>query len=261
MNIVVCIKQVPDTASKIVVRDGQIDESGLTWILNPYDEYAVEEALRIKEKRGGKVTLVSLGPSRVLDTIKSTLALGADEAFHLNDPAFEQGDPYTTALVLVAALRKIPYDLIWCGWKGVDGDYGLTGIYLADMLDLPHVSFVVKQEIAADGKSAVVEKEIEGGREQVEVSLPAVFTAQKGLNEPRYASLKGIMAVKRKTILEWSLKDLDLTPDQVGSIGALTEVVNISSPQARQEGRILTGSPPEVAAELVRLLHEEAKVI
>lgn len=270
MNIVVCIKQVPDTASKIQVSAGQVDETGLTWVTNPYDEYAVEEALRIKEKLGGTVTLVTVGPERAREALKAELARGADEGIHLKDPAFDGSDAFATAKILAAALKKLPYsgrygnlpyDMVWCGWKGVDYDQAQTAIYLAEMLDLPHVSFVVKLDVAPDGKSAVAEREVEGAREVVETSLPAVFTAQKGLNEPRYASLKGIMAVKKKVIPEWGLAQLGLSPEEVGAKGSATEIVDVTLPPARQAGRIVPGAPAEAARELVRLLREEAKVI
>lgn len=262
MNQVVCVKQVPDTASQIKIVDSRVDYEGLQWVMNPYDEYALEEALRIKERLGqGKITLLAVGPERVVEALKQGLAVGADEAIHLKDTAFEGGDPFATAKVLAAALKKWPYDLVWAGWKGVDHDHGIVGIALAELLGLPHVSFLVKVEIAADQKSATVEKEIEGGRELIQVELPAVFTAQKGLNEPRYPSLKGIMAVKNKPIAEWGLAELGLSAQEVGAAGSLTEWVNTSPPPPRKPGRILEGTPQEMAKELVRLLHEEAKVI
>ncbi len=258
MNIVVCLKQVPDTASKIVVKDGRVLEEGLTWVVNPYDEYAVEEALRIKEKLGGKVTLVTVGPERAKQALKDALALGADEGIHVTDPAFEGVGPYGVATILAAALQKIPYDMIWAGWKGVDLDQGQTAIILAEKLGLPHVSFVTKIDIAPDGKSATVQREVEGGKEVVQTQLPAVFTAQKGLNEPRYASLKGIMAVKKKVIPEWKAADLGLNPDGLGS--RKVELVEVVPPPERAAGRVIPGAPEEAAKELVRLLHEEAKV-
>ncbi|MFQ6059384.1 MAG: electron transfer flavoprotein subunit beta/FixA family protein [Anaerolineae bacterium] len=262
MNIIVCIKQVPDTASRIEVKDGKVVEEGLTWVINPYDEYAIEEALRIKERFGeGKVTLVTMGPERAKDALKGGLALGADEAVHLMDPAFEGSDPYATAKVLAQALEKMDYDLIFCGWKGVDHDEGQTAIILAEMLNLPHVSFVVKLDIAEDRSKAVAHRQVEGAKEVVETPLPAVFTAQKGLNEPRYASLRGIMAVKKKTIAQWGAADLGLDPSTVGSEGSLTEMVEVVPPPERPPGRIIPGEPAEAARELVRLLREEAKVI
>ncbi len=258
MNIIVCIKQVPDTASTIEVRDGRVVEEGLTWVTNPYDEYAVEEALRLREEHGGKVTLITVGPQRAKQALKDELARGADDGIHCLDPAFEGLDPYGVATVLASAIRKVgEYDMIWCGWKGVDWDHGQVAIILAEMLGLPHLSFVTKIEVQ-DGK-AVVEREVEGGREVLETPLPAVFTAQKGLNEPRYASLKGIMAVKRKVIPEWSAADLGLDPEALK--GLKVETVEVVPPPERPPGRIIPGTPEEAARELARLLREEAKVI
>lgn len=262
MNIVVCIKHVPDTASKIEVKGGKVVEEGLAWVVNPYDEYAAEEALRIKERFGeGKVTLVTMGPERAKEGLKAELAKGADEAIHLTDSAFEGSDPYATAKILAQALQKIDYDLIFCGWKGVDHDEGQTAVILAEMLNLPHVSFVVKLDISEDGSQAVAQRQVEGAKEIVETPLPAVFTAQKGLNEPRYASLRGIMSVKKKTIAEWGAEDLGLDPSSVGSEGSLTEMVEVVPPPERPPGRVIPGEPEEAVKELVRLLREEAKVI
>jgi len=256
MNIVVCIKQVPDTASRIEVRGGRIVEDGLQWVTNPFDEYAVEEALRLREKHGGTVTLVAVGPARAKDALKQELARGADEAVLCIDPAFEGLDPLCVAQVLRAAVQKIGFDMVWGGWKGADDDAGLTPIYLAELLGVPHVSFVSKFEVR-DGR-AVCEREVEGGREVIETSLPAVFTAQKGLNEPRYPSLKGIMAVKKKVIPEWTAADLGLSADQ---LTRGIELVEVEPPPERKAGRIVSGTPEEAARELARLLRTEAKVI
>ena len=262
MNIVVCIKQVPDTASTIEVKEGKVVEDELAWVVNPYDEYATEEALRIKERFGeGKVTLITMGPERAKDALKAELAKGADDAIHLTDPAFEGSGPYATANILAQALQKVDYDLILCGWKGVDHDDGQTAIILAEMLNLPHVSFVVKLDIAEDGGKAVAQRQVEGAKEIVETSLPAIFTAQKGLNEPRYASLRGIMSVKKKTIAEWGAEALGLDPSSVGQEGSLTEVVEVVPPPERPPGRVIPGETEEAVRELVRLLREEAKVI
>lgn len=262
MNIVVCIKQVPDTASRIEVVDGRVKEETLTWVVNPYDEYAIEEALRIKEAHGeGKITLITVGPERAKEALKTALALGPDEAIICKDPAFEGSDSYGVATILSRALQKLDYDMVWCGWKGVDQDQGQVGIMLAELLGMPHVSFVVKLELSEDGTRAIAHREVEGGYETVETPLPAVFSAQKGLNEPRYASLRGIMAVKKKTILEWGAADLGLDPAQIGSAGARIETVEVIPPPQRQAGRIIEGAPEEAARELVRLLREEAKVV
>jgi len=253
------IKQVPDTATRIQdrVKDGTVDTDGVTWIVSPYDEYAVEEALRIRERHGGTVTLVSLGPERAQAALKDMLALGADEAVHLWDPAFDGLGPRATARVLAAAARKLPYDLILAGWKGVDHDEGLVPIYLAHELDIPHASFVVKVAFA-DGRADVT-REIEGGRERLDVALPAVLTAQKGLNEVRYASLKGIMAVKRKEIPTWDAAAIGLDPAELPERGVAW--LGVERPPDRKAGRRIQGTPSEAAAELVRLLRDEAKVL
>lgn len=261
MNTVVLIKQVPDTATRIQDRaaNGRVDLSGVTWVVNPYDEYAVEEALRLKAAHGGTVTLIALGPERVTSALKDMLALGADEAVQLVDPALDGLGAQATAAVLAAAIRKLPAppDMIWAGWKGVDDDQGLVPIYLAHALDLPHVSFVVKIDV--DGPRAVIQREVEGGKETVETPLPAVLTAQKGLNEVRYASLKGIMAVKRKEIPTWDAAALGIDPASLG--GRAVETIEVTPPPERPSGRMLGGTPAEAARELARLLREEAKVI
>lgn len=259
MDSVVLIKQVPDTASRIQdrVKDGGVDLAGVTWITNPYDEYAVEEALRTKEKLGGTVTLVSLGPERVQSALKDMLALGADEAVHVWDEAFAGLDAHGLAVVLAATLGKLSYQLLWSCWKGVDDDQGLVPIYLAYRLGLPHVAMVVAAEFHGD--RATVRREVEGGKEVLDVPLPAVLMAQKGLNEPRYASLKGIMAVKRKEIPTWDAAALGLDPASLPP--PAVEVLAVERPPDRPPGRKLVGTPQETTGELVRLLHEEAKVL
>lgn len=261
MNIVVLIKQVPDTASNIQnrVSDGRVDLEGVTWVTNPYDEYAVEEALRLKEKLGGSVTLIALGPERVDSALKEMLALGADEAIHVWDPAFAGIGLQASAAVLAAAIARLEAtpDMIWTGWKGVDADQGLLPIYLAEALGLPHLSFVVS--VSVENGRVSVEREVEGGKERLEAPLPAVLSAQKGLNEVRYASLKGIMAVKRKQIPVWDAAALGLDPATLPA--TRVETLSVERPPERGSGRILGGTAAEAAAELVRLLHEEAKVI
>lgn len=259
VNSVVLIKQVPDTATQIHtrVKDGRVDLEGVTWVVGPYDEYAVEEAIRSREAHGGTVTLVTLGPERADDALKSMLALGADEAVRVWDDAFGSLGPRATAAVLAAVVRKLPHDVVWTGWKSVDADAGLVPIYLAAALGLPHVSFVVGVERADAGLR--LRREIEGGKEIVETSVPAVLSAQKGLNEVRYATLKGIMAVKSKSIPVWGPADIGLSPSDLPAAGI--ETIAIEAPAERGTGRIITGTPTEAAQELVRVLHTEAKVI
>lgn len=261
MNIIVCMKRTPDTATKITVKDGQIDPACLdTWIINPYDEYAIEEALQINERSGGgKITLVSIGPPEAQETIRKGLAMGCDEAVHLVDEAFADLDPLGAAKVLAAAIRKLgDFDLIYTGWKGVDEDHGQTGIYLAEFLGLPHVSMAVKVNEIGDGQ-ALVEREVEGGHELVRTSLPAIFTAQKGEHEPRYPTLRGIMGAKKKPFHTWSAADLGL---DTADLRPVQTTVSVSLPPQRQVGRIVGGETvQEQARELARLLREEAKVI
>jgi len=262
MNILVFVKQVPDTETRIQLRNGSVDTSGVKWVANPYDEFAIEEALRIREKQGsGKVTVISLGPDRVKEAIKYALSLGADEGVHVKGDGLALADPLAVATVLAAAARKLGFDLILTGKQGVDHDWSQAGIILAELLDLPHVSVVVHLELDAATKQGKAKREVEGGDELVEFSLPAVITAQKGLNEPRYASLKGIMAVKKKVIPELTLADLGVDPATVSESAASIRFVEFSLPPPRQAGRILEGDPAITVPELVRILHKEAKVL
>jgi electron transfer flavoprotein beta subunit len=262
MNIVICVKQVPDTETKIKVKDGQVDHTETKYVVNPYDEYAIEEGLRIKERLGeGKITLMTTGPERAKDALKSGLAVGADEAIHVVDEAFEGSDPYATALILSKALEKMDYDIIFCGKQGVDEDHAQVGIALAELLDIPHVSVVTKLEIAEDRKSAVAHREVEGGHEVVETPLPAVITAQKGLNEPRYASIKGIMAVKKKVIPELNADEVGVDRDKVGSEAAKIRFVEVKLPAERVAGRIFDEDPVQDAIKVAHLLRDEAKIL
>ncbi len=262
MNIVVCVKQVPDTETKIRVKDGRVDHSETKYVVNPYDEYAIEEGLRIKERTGeGTITLVSMGPERAKDALKSGLAVGAEEAIHLVDEAFEGSDPYATALVLSKALQKLDYDIIFCGKQGVDEDHAQVGIILAELLDIPHVSVVTKLEISDDGKSILAHREVEGGHEVVEAPLPAVITAQKGLNEPRYASIKGIMAVKKKVIPEWNAQEIGVEATSVGLDAAKVSFVEVSLPPERESGQVFAEDPVQDAIKVAHLLRDEAKIL
>ena len=256
MNIIACVKQVPDTESQIRVKpDGSgIDDTGIKWVMNPYDEYGVEEGLRLKEKLGGEMTIVSLGPARALESIRTALAMGADKGIHINDPAFDGADAYVTATALAAAIRNIPYDIIFCGQRAIDDDSGQVGAILAELLNIPQVTVVTKIDV--DGNSAKVIRPIEGAQLLIESSLPAVITAQKGLNEPRYASLPGIMKAKKKPVEVRDAASLGVTVD------VKARVVKTLPPPARSPGKIICGEDPAAKAkELARLLREEAKVI
>jgi electron transfer flavoprotein beta subunit len=258
LKIIVCVKQVPDTESRIrVAPDGKsISEGELNWIVSPYDEFAIEEALRIKEKKGGEVVLVTLGPDRAQSALRSGLAMGADSAVHLKDPLFEPLDTLGTARALAAAIRPLSPDLVLTGQQGVGGDNSQVPGLLAEILDLPQVTMAVKIELG-EGK-ATIEREIEGAHEVWETSLPAVVSAQKGLNEPRYASLKGIMAAKKKTI---EAKDAAALGLEAEDLVPRTKVVALELPAARPGVKMIPGDADAQVKELLRLLHEEAKVL
>jgi electron transfer flavoprotein beta subunit len=262
MNSIVCLKEVPDTETRIEVQGGKVVEEGIQYVVNPYDEFALEEALKWQEAHGGKVILVSLGPERARESILKGLAMGADEVYQLADEAFQGGDAYATAKALAAAIQKVgEYDAIFCGKQAVDVDNHAVGVMLAELLDLPHVSVVSRLEIDAEAKTARAERDIEGGREVVETPLPAVFTAQKGLNEPRYPSFRGIRQAQRKPFNIWTPADVDLDAGDVGAAGAKLEVIEVLPPPERPPGRIVEGEPADVAKEVARLLRDEAKVI
>ena len=247
---VVCVKQVPDTETRVkLAADGRnLDPAGVTWVLNPYDEYAAEQALRVREQQGGgEVVAISVGGAGVQTTLRNVLALGADRAVHLKSE-LAAPDPLAVARALAAEIRGLGPSLVWFGKQAVDDDQAQVGPVVAELLDLPCVT--VAATFALEGEKVTVEREIEGGREVVELALPAVITADKGLNEPRYASLKGIMAAKKKPIEE--------KPAELGEPNL--EVVALELPPARAAGRIV-GQGAEAVVELVRALREDAKVI
>ena len=262
MNSIVCLKQVPDTEAQLKVKSEGIGTDGVKFIISPYDEYGVEEALVQKEKAGaGEVSILCLGPDRCVEAIRTGLAMGADKAFHIDDPACDGSDAMATAKVLAEQIKKMDgYDLIFCGKQAIDDDQGQVGVALAEHLGLPHASLVTKVEVA-DGK-AKVNRQIVGGEQIVELPLPCVITAQKGLNEPRYASLPGIMKAKKKPLSPVKIADLGIDAATTGAAGSKTKAGNFSSPPARTEAKIIAGeSPEEKAAALAKALREEAKVI
>ena len=250
MKIAVCIKRVPDSETRVkIAADGKsLDEAGVKFILNPYDEFAVEEALRRKEKAGpGEVVVVALGPAVAQETIRTALAMGADRGVLLQSDRIPT-DGLEVAKALAAELKGAGFDLILFGKMAIDDYNHQVGPMVAELLDLPCVTTVAHLEIK--GGKGVAEREIEGGVEVVEFPLPAVLTTDKGLNEPRYPALKGIMAAKKKP--------LDVKPAMLGP-GAL-EILALMPPPERKEGKIV-GEGPAAVPELVRLLREEAKVL
>lgn len=252
MNIVVCIKRVPATDSRIKLgEDGQsIDSSQIEWIISPYDEIAMEAALQLKEAAGeGEVTVLSLGPAESTKQLRTCLAMGADKAVLLTDGEASRRDAGSTAAVLAEAVGALSPDLVLCGCRAIDRDQGQVGLLLAARLDMPCVTEIRKLELV-DGKALIERPGDNGTSETWELALPAVLTCAKGLNEPRYASLKGIMKAKKKPIDQ---KDVD---PGAGSLA----VRSLELPAPRREGRIV-GEGPEAVDELVRLLREEAKVL
>jgi electron transfer flavoprotein beta subunit len=264
VNILVCLKQVPDTESQIkIAPDGiSIATENIKWIINPYDEYAVEEALRLREKFGGEVTIIGVGPKRVTESIRTALAMGADKGILVDDPAITGSDSLGIARILAAVIKDLDYDIILCGKQGVDDDYGIVGSILAELLGIPQISVVLKVEVSEDASTVKAHREVEGGTLVIESPLPALITAQKGLNEPRYASLPGIMKAKKKPLDVKTIADLGLDASQVGEAGTKIKIMQITPPDEREAGKIVEGeTPQEMAINLVRLLHEEAKII
>jgi electron transfer flavoprotein beta subunit len=257
VEIVACLKQVPDTESQIkVAADGKsIDTADIKWVMNPYCEFGVEEALRLKEKFGGTVTVVSVGPARVVESLRTALAMGADKAIHVETETTEI-DPLSTAELLAAAIKEIPFNIILCGQRAVDNDQAQAGTALAELLDIPHVALAVKEETAEDQSTVKVDSQVEGQTMVYELTLPVLMTAQKGLNEPRYASLPGIMKAKKKPLDKKDPAALGVT------VGQRMELLEITPPPSRAPGKIIEGeSVQDKVVELVRLLHEEAKVV
>ena len=262
MEIVVLVKQVPDTESLIqIAGDGvSIKTDDIKWVMNPYDEIAVEEALQIREAQGGTVTILSLGPQKAQETIRTALAMGADKGVHINDPAAEGSDALATAKILAAALKDMPCDLIIAGQRAVDEDNYQVAAAVAEYMGVPQISLVAKAEVG-DGK-ITCHRTIEGGTVVIEASLPALFTTQRGLNEPRYASLPGIMKAKKKPLDVKTIADLGIDPATVGSANRKVKITSLNFPPERQAVRMIEGdSAGAIGGELVRVLHEETKVI
>jgi electron transfer flavoprotein beta subunit len=255
LKIGVCVKQVPDTASKIRVKDDHsgISEENLKFVVSPYDEYAVEEALRTREKAAGSdVTVFTAGPKRAAEALRSALAMGADRAVHVNTDGLPLLDGLATARLLAARVQAAGMELLFTGRQAADDDNAQVSQMIAECLGWPHVTAVSKFELSPDGKRARIERDVDAGAKEVwDVELPAVVGATKGLNEPRYASLKGIMQAKTKPLEEVPAEKLE--PVAVGS--------NYRTPPERPAGKLFKDDPKGAAAQVAKLLREEAKVI
>lgn len=257
MDIYVIMKRTFDTEEKLIIENGTINESGAAFIINPYDEYAIEEAIQLKDRHGGEVTVVTVGDEESEKELRTALAMGADKAVLVNtQDDLEEGDEYTTAVILAEFFKNNEFDIILGGNVAIDGGSGQVGPRLAELLDIPYVTTITKLEI--NGGSAVVEHDVEGDIETVEVSLPILVTAQQGLNEPRYPSLPGIMKAKKKPFEELEIDDLDLEEEDVE---AKTKVLDIYLPPEKEAGKVLDGELEDQVKELVSLLQKEAKVI
>jgi electron transfer flavoprotein beta subunit len=265
MKIVSCMKAVPDAASRLVINETKtwIKDRELTFVASEADNYALEEALRLKEKCGGEVVVISMGGEEAARILRSGLAMGADRAIHLLDPGFKSSDELTTAHALSKAIQNDGgADLVLTGVQSDDLGTGMTGTMIAEFLGCPHATVVVGIDASADTKSLRARRELEGGiNETVELAMPALLTIQFGINQPRYASLKGIMAAKKKELKVWSAADLGLSESEVGQAGAMYEVKEVLIPKQKSRVEILGGTPEEAAAKLVEKLRKEAKVL
>lgn len=257
MNIYVLLKRTFDTEEKITVTNGKINEDGAEFIINPYDEYAVEEAIQVRDAQGGEVTVVTVGGEEAEKQLRTALAMGADKAVLINtEDDVENGDQFTTAKILAEYLKDKDADLILGGNVAIDGGSGQVGPRVADQLGIPYVTTITKLEI--NGSTATITRDVEGDSEVIETSLPVLVTAQQGLNEPRYPSLPGIMKAKKKPLDELELDDLDLEEDDVE---AKTKTIEIYLPPKKEAGKVLQGDLADQVKELVNLLHSEAKVV
>ena len=254
MNIIVCIKQVPAKDAPLSIAGNWIRESDIGFEMNEPDSYALEEALRLKEKHGGEVIALSMGPERVKQTIKEALAKGADRGIHIADDNFAQLDPLGSAKSIAAAIKQQKHDLVLTGLQSDDKGFGQTGVLLASVLDVPHATIIMAIEV--DGQKMKLKRELEAGWFQhIECPLPAVLTIQSGINKVRYATLKGIMAAKKKEITT-------IARESLGVSAELTQrVEKIYVPTKTKKTEFLTGTPKEVANKLVEKLKFEARVI
>ncbi len=288
MNIVVCVKQVPDIEGRIIVEKGVVSLQELvpSYVISSLDLLAIEESIRIKEGEGrGQVTLVSLGDSSAEDALRKGLAMGADDAILLCDPIFDDGDSYITARTLAKIIGSISYDLVLCGQRADDTQAGQVGTYVAGMLGVPLVRGVVKVDIGSEGSKLAVQRKLEkGDREVVECSLPALLTMEAGLNSPRNPTIKGIMKARSKEIVKYDAKQLGLSPEEPGVAGSKTTVTGLTPPKPRMKGlfvpdsklssveklrlimeggiiqkksNLLEGNPKEVAAQLVEFFKQQ----
>ncbi len=258
MNIIVCIKQVPETTEvRINPQTNTLIREGVKSIINPFDMYAIEEALRLKEKFAGNTTVLSMGPPQAEAALREAISMGIDEGILLCDQAFAGSDTWATSYTLAEAIKKIGnFDLIICGKQASDGDTAQVGPGISAHLDIPQVTYVKKIEEVKE-KSLRLERMMEEGFEVIQTPLPCLITVVKEINEPRLPSLRGMMRAKSAKITVWTQKELNLDPKDIGLSGSPTQVVKIFTPPPRTGGQILQGDIPEVAAKLLDLIKDE----
>jgi electron transfer flavoprotein beta subunit len=260
MHAVVCITQVPDTQElQVDFNAGAIKRNGVPLVVNPFDEFAIEEAVRLKEKHGGNVTAVTLGPPSADEALRTALAMGCDGAVHLLDEAFDGGDTWATAVALAKAVEKVgEYDVLFFGKTTFDGDTGQVATRVAALLELPMLNFVAKiDEIDFDAKVVKVERLLEMGREVVRAPLPAAISVVKEINEPRYPSLLGIRKAKKVDVPTWDAAALGLDAESVGSSGSLCKMERLYQPPARAGGEIVPGEPADAAKAVAEKLIDQ----
>lgn len=258
MNIVVLIKQVPDTTDvKIDPKTGTLIREGVPSIINPDDKHAIEEALQLRERFGGKVTVISMGPPQAMDALRESKAMGVDDNILLSDRAFAGADTWATSYTLSMAIKKVgDYDLIICGRQAIDGDTAQVGPQVAECLDLPQITYVRKIKI--DGKKLTAERALEDGFERIETQLPALITVIKDLNKPRYPSVRGIVEACRDAEYPiWTAKDIDAEPNNIGLDGSPTQVKRSFAPEPHGAGLILEGTTEQMAKDLVVKLKDD----
>lgn len=254
MNIIVCIKQVPDTAEvKINPITNTLIREGVKSIINPYDLHAIEAALYIKEKKGGKVTAITMGPPQAEEALREAISMGVDNVRLISDKAFAGSDTWATSYTLSKAIERLGYDIILCGKQAIDGDTAQVGPEIADFLDIPHIAYVKKFEEIGDDFIRV-QRLMDDGYDVVESTLPVLLTVVKELNVPRLPSLRGKMAAKKAIITKITLNDLDAEEDNVGLKGSPTKVKNIFAPKIKDDRKILQGSLEEQVDELIEVL-------
>jgi len=261
MNIIVLVKQVPDTSEVKINREtNTLIRDGVPSIINPYDRYAIEEAIRLREKHGGKVTAVTMGPPQAVEALKEAVSLGVDDVVLLSDRAFAGADTWATSYALSQGIRKIgDFDLVIAGKQAIDGDTAQVGPETADMLGIPFVAYIRKIE-QVEGNKMVAERLMDEGYDVVETSLPALITVVKEINEPRVPSLKGKMKAKNLKVAAWSAADIGADQNKIGLRGSPTQVVRIFPPTPRGQREILSGSVEEQVASLAKKLKEQSLI-